>query len=771
MSEAEVTPRSGLRDEWLTFGVGAVVVAAVLLIGGVHATTQVALSALTLILAASYILLRGRRGIRPVPFAGLAAVAIAFTALQLVPLPVRLVALLSPQAFELRSQLSPDARIMPLTLDAPATLLALMRGAACLALLIVSDGLIRTRRQARRLLWLLALLGAGVAAIAFAQRIVGARQILGLYTPRGTPGFGFFGTFVDVNHCASLLALGTLVAAGLAVERQGRLRAVLVACAALSGAALLFTGSRGALVGLAVGGVLLTVILAARAVGVLRATVAALVLLLIGASLTLWAHEGLRARTIGAPSQLWNNQKVRGWGDGIRMANEFRWTGVGRGAFESPVNAYRSTDEGVRLVYPENLVVQLVSEWGFPVGLALLLLALARAARLTPLIIKLPPGTVGAACAVLAVVVHELVDFGLEMPGVAFPTVVALGVVTGSLAADERRTTRARGWRLPLRATLPFVAGWALLLPVAASASQHTLDRDWDRLRKSDDPTALKAALQRHPADDYLELVAAQRAFAGAKLESMRHLNRALLLHPYNWQAHRMAARILSAWQRPAQAALEYRLAHEDGLSLDINELVRVLGAHVVEAAPQTPPALLDLARALYEIGRAGEADQAAARAVELADAREPILCKRAELALAANKAPQLAAAGKALAAESTQPESFVLAARALSAAGDRAGSNAAIDAGLKLHPREGLLFLSGARLRFDAADYAGARALLARAGKASSLSLDERKAAEDLLAETAEKEGDPATAMLARARSRMIGERIRDMSFSHDSK
>src|SRR6185437_5726305 len=97
---------------------------------------------------------------------------------------------------------------------------------------------------------------------------------------------------------------------------------------------------------------------------------------------------------------------------------------------------------------------------------------------------------------------------------------------------------------------------------------------------------ARRAAIRRHPADDYLELVAARAALRDDPTTAMHDLNRALRLHPTNWQAHRLAARLLLASGHPAQAALEYRLALASGMVLDLNELTRLLAGHVVEAVP-----------------------------------------------------------------------------------------------------------------------------------------------------------------------------------------
>src|SRR5439155_1408269 len=81
--------------------------------------------------------------------------------------------------------------------------------------------------------------------------------------------------------------------------------------------------------------------------------------------------------------------------------------------------AYRVTTERTRLVYLENVIVQLASEWGAPLSAAVLVLSLLAARRVRARLGRLELGTVGAACGVTAVLVHELGDFGLEVPGVA----------------------------------------------------------------------------------------------------------------------------------------------------------------------------------------------------------------------------------------------------------------------------------------------------------------------------------------------------------------
>jgi O-antigen ligase/tetratricopeptide (TPR) repeat protein len=755
------------RERALAWGVAALTVAAPLAIGGTPVTAQVVLSAAALALLLAYALVRRDRGLRPVPFSGLAALALAFTVLQVVPLPAALVGFLSPQAYSLRQDVAPHASWMPLTLDVPATLLACTRGIGCVSLLVVTGGLMRARRHSKLLLAVVALTATGLALVAALQRASGTTAILGFYRPRSTPGFGVFATFVDVNHAASLLALGALVAAGIAAGTRGRARGLFAACAIVSTAALLFTTSRGALLGFGIGAFLLTAILASRSIGAVPAVIAAIVLSLVGVAATLWASEGLRHRFASHQGELAHNQKTRGWADGMRMAAEYRWTGVGRGAFEAPVNAYRSSDEGVRLVYPENILVEMASEWGIALALALIVMALVVAGRLTPALVRGPPPIVGAACGVVAVVIHELTDFGLEFPGVAFPTMVTLAVVVGRLTIDERR--KRDGRRISLRGSLPLVAAAAGIIALAGHATSHTLDQDFASLRQPGrpiDPVALDAAIERHPADDFLELMAAEYSYKNKRSDAMHHLNRALRLHPANWQAHRMAALLLVSMDRPSQAALEYRLALETGMGLDARELGRVLRGHVVDAVPQVPQRLIELARGLYTIGLVAEADAAALRAVELSESRQPMLMTRVQLALDGNVPAIAGRAARGLLAEADSVEAFALAARGLARASAIGEANAAIESGLKHHPNDGSLLLVGAELRLAFNDFAGARAILARTARAT-LTLAERQQAEDLLADVAEHSGDKETAVLARARSRLIVKQLQDMTLS----
>ncbi len=156
-------------------------------------------------------------------------------------------------------------------------------------------------------------------------------------------------------------------------------------------------------------------------------------------------------------------------------------------------------------------------------------------------------------------------------------------------------------------------------------------------------------------------------------------------------------------------------------MSLDVGELGRVLKVHVVDAVPQTPARLIELARGLYGIGLGDEADAAARRAIDVAESRQPMLSLRVQLALDGKATRVLLPAARALLAEADAVEAYALAARALGAAGAHAEADAAVEAGAKRFTEDGELLLVGAELRLANSDPAGARAMLSRASSGRS--------------------------------------------------
>lgn len=691
--------------------------AAPLALGGVHTETQLVLSAVALLLfLVTGLVVLSKRGLRVSPLAWVMVVALGWTAFQVLPLPAFLVGLVSPAARALRDELTPGRSWMPLTLDRAATALELAKQVGYVCVFLVGTEVLRRNGASKRTAVVLAGLGGGVAMLIAVHRLLGSEKIYGLYALHSVPGSGFFAPFVNGNHAAALLSLCALAAAGAAVQVRGAARIPLALCGLGAALALVATTSRGGAIGLAFGVLVLVTLLARMQYGTLRALLlsAGVTVVLCGGALLV--ADGLRARfTQRLPgNSLAENQKTRGWQTALHLTGRYFVTGVGRGAFEAPAAELRADDEQVRLVYPENVILQCASEWGAPITLALMLVAVA--GLLTALRrASLDPPLVGLAAGVVAVLVHELFDFSLEFPGVALPWVLALAAVIAAAEQDRpRRRPRQR-----VRSTGFLVTGaigLALLL-LGLTARTHTLAAELESLRvrvEQHDPNArqaLDAAILRHPASAELEMLAGANALRQRDPVALRHLNRAMRLQPSAGRPHQLAAVELRRVGRVRQAALEFRLAAERGAVIDNEHLIPLLGAAVVDAVPKTAEAQLQLAARLVAHQMIDAAEIAFARAAELDPGPTP-----RELRLKSLPMPRKLEAADAIVAAAKSGDELALAVAAYREGGALDRAEGALRAGLTRFSTSASLAVEASRVAEARGDLEAARAALAHA-------------------------------------------------------
>jgi len=239
------------------------------------------------------------------------------------------------------------------------------------------------------------------------------------------------------------------------------------------------------------------------------------------------------------------------------------WFGVGRGAFSAAFVSQHGSD--VRYTHPENLLAQWTSEWGIVLALALIAIlgwAIVRAIGASHDWTRL-----GAAAGVVAVVVHDLVDFTLEMAGVA---VVAAALLAAVIA--PRRSSRAKARRFSIRAWHAAAVASAAA-GVATAGLGWTIDRDGahalqDRLTElGGDRGAFRAtlldAVRLHPAEPVFPLLAGAEAVRNDDDRAILWLNRAMVLAPGWASPHVETARFLGQRGRVVQAFLELREAEE----------------------------------------------------------------------------------------------------------------------------------------------------------------------------------------------------------------
>ena len=105
--------------------------------------------------------------------------------------------------------------------------------------------------------------------------------------------------------------------------------------------------------------------------------------------------------------------------------------GVGRGAFESVYPAYRPWPGNQVFPYAENFIAQWLSEWGVPVTV-LAVCAFLWTLRPTQLGLGSSATARAASLGILVLLVHNLVDLGLELPSVMFLVALVLGTLWGT---------------------------------------------------------------------------------------------------------------------------------------------------------------------------------------------------------------------------------------------------------------------------------------------------------------------------------------------------
>lgn len=500
---------------------------------------------------------------------------IVWTAVQIVPLPRGLLATIAGENADIWSRcLSPlredGPSVAPISLEPLATRVQILRG---LTYLVVFAGALRVARRQEGVAFLeraLLVSTVAIAGAALVHPVIGARKVFGLYEPGETLGYDVhhIAPLLNTNHLAAYVNIGVFLALACVIDRREALpRPPALVIVLLLGATTVWTLSRGGTATLILGS-LLVAMMSFGTRRIRRARVAgplALVAIAIGggAILLLSVFDDTRAKF--AHNDLSKVDLVK---NAFELVREHPFFGVGRGAFEAAFPKVRHGTGYLVFTHPENLVAQWTTEWGLPVAVAAMA-ALAWALRpRTALARSRPPA--GAWAALIAVTLHNLVDFSSEVPGVVVALTVCAAMVTGGTGGGKPVPHRGSGWTRRPNA-LAFGLGAATLalvvwtLPFSAdelyneqrSFKDDALD---SALSKDAFHARAREAMLRHPADPYFPFVGAVRATVVRDESVIPWAGRALERSPVYGRVHLLLARSLFV-KNPSQARLEYRMA------------------------------------------------------------------------------------------------------------------------------------------------------------------------------------------------------------------
>lgn len=506
-------------------------------------------------------------------FALVFAAGAAACALQLIPLPLPLLSLASPEAAELaRFNLEPLglSTTRPISLEAAATARELARALNYAALVTAAALLSKNRATRRRLLAVVAVLGASVAVIACVHALVQMDELFGVYRFSSTPPL--ITPFGNPNHLAGFLTVSATVTLGLFLELRGPPVRMALALAYLAQAAVcMFSGSRAGIVFFALAQVSLAA-LAFRARSQREELINARVLAaaVVAGALCVAAYVGwerLQGEYESTSSvEKVRESKVKMWPQFARSAAFYSRLGMGRGAFELGHQRHQLQPSYYSFTHPENQLLQLWAELGMLLAMVLVGLSLW---AFGALFLREEPALTDFAVltATAAVALHNLFDFSFELLAVPTALAVLLGAV--SRRGDEAKAVSFAGGK-----AFAAIGVTLLLVLVGAFRGRHTFPRADEAMRAAllANPSA-KAAEQaalplidQHPADSVL-YSAVGLAYANDRAADPRTalawLNRGLYLSPWHGPSHHAVARALLRAGKRHQAFGEYRLALE----------------------------------------------------------------------------------------------------------------------------------------------------------------------------------------------------------------
>jgi O-antigen ligase len=369
----------------------------------------------------------------------------AYVLLQLVPLPVAWLEILSPARAQLAaaaSRVLPPAAFAPLSVAPAATFEHLLRVCAYVTTFLL----------VREIAWRLDELR--WVAILPLPVIAAAEAVLGI-TQSGGAGFAR-GTYVNRNHFAGFLelALPFALAGSLALARGRRgkplsIRLALMACLGLGVAALIFIAALDSLSRMG----FLACLTGLLVVGVLeiptrrRLWLGGALVLAVAAALIWLPSDALseRLKSLSAPGEISSVTRLAVWTDTLRLIRSYPVFGCGLGAYQSAFYGFQTEAPLNTVDHAHNDYLQLVAELGLAgvlivaAGLLALLYITVRAFRKADSVARYV--SISSLAALAAILLHSLVDFNLYIPAnalaVAWIAGMAVSGKSGPPAPDR----------------------------------------------------------------------------------------------------------------------------------------------------------------------------------------------------------------------------------------------------------------------------------------------------------------------------------------------
>jgi hypothetical protein len=411
----------------------------VLALGGVHPWAYYPLLGMTLA-SGVYEVWHARDRLHAASVRGIAgalALIAAAASLQLLPLPTSVREAISPATDRLLGEYAVGyaaSAMRPLSIDPGATVIALIflvsLGTFFVGLIVRSS-----RRGIDDVVLTVTVVGAVIAIAALVQRASGTERVYGVWEPL-LPTAVPYGPFVNRNHFAGwmLMALPFVLASGVAQLRadSGRRDArgtlvwlgspqaswVLLAwgVSIVMGLALVLSLSRSGIATMALAACMLCGALVVtrsrrRRIAVVYTGIFLAVAFGWGGTQALSERFGEASHSVRARAAVWN--------DAVGVVRAFPVAGTGLNTYGTSMLFFQRADPANHYAQAHNDYLQLAAEGGLLIGIPALLLLAAVGRGMFDQLTRgaVEPTRVGAIVGVAAVLLQEMTDFSLQMPG------------------------------------------------------------------------------------------------------------------------------------------------------------------------------------------------------------------------------------------------------------------------------------------------------------------------------------------------------------------
>lgn len=498
------------------------------------------------------------------------------TLLQLIPLPLSILKILSPKEFELLSQINSlysgiidPIRFYTLSIEPYFNLEYLLRIILLGQLFVIAsqDEFSKTNL----LLKSVAYCGAIIVIYGFIEGLLNFKS-LNVQTIHITNEGILPSVFINLNHQAGFLGLATFSGAALYYSTEDKNeRLILLFCAILSGVGIFLTLSRGGIIAFFASLIFLIALLKKDRVVNKRSSLIlfiSAILILITSFYVAYQEIVSELETLTDIKRM-ENEKYLLVINSLPLFMDFFLTGVGKGGFEVMFNLYRKDNIFVSFSQMENQLFQQLADYG--IFYFLIIIGLISYFAYTFFRHRLDTSIALLVTGVFYILLQNLVDFNLEIFSiqVAFIVIMANLLSRLSYIKDENHLFEKKTFRITDRIyyifsaiiITIFIAG----IVISYSNQRDKIEAETDIALNSglnpEDPYFLER-IKRYPFNYYIPAAIGARYYLDTKRPIVTsYLLHSTLINPVAFEPHYMLYRYFLKKGEKARAQSECRLA------------------------------------------------------------------------------------------------------------------------------------------------------------------------------------------------------------------